>query len=240
MGSRLVCLRIGLAALLATTEPAAAVAQTVQPDAAVAGAWAGWLDVGGNYQPLAASFTPNGTPPGTITNLLTGASRPLAALTFDGMRMKAALADPRFPVLTGTIEGNTISGVAEATGGRTGAFRLIRTAAVDQASFNRYVGAYRFATVDFSSSIRCPNHDRYSCTRSIQRQDGCGDSIPRLRRSSSPVPRCWCPSLSNRRSASRRMETSLRPSDAAWRGGVPNGPNALIFDERTCVFGMAT
>src|SRR5688572_17042631 len=43
------------------------------------------------------------------------------------------------------LEGNRIDGKAEATGGRTGTFRLIRMAALDAAALHRFVGAYRFA-----------------------------------------------------------------------------------------------
>ena len=120
-------------------------AQSQLTRATVAGAWAGWLDVSGNFQPFTASFAPGDTPPGALTNLLTGASRPLGSLTLDGQRVRFALADPRFPVLSGTLDGNTITGTAEAAGGRTGTFRLIRTAALDAAEKRRYVGAYRFA-----------------------------------------------------------------------------------------------
>ena len=56
--------------------------------------------------------------------------------------MRVELSDRRFPVLTGTLDGNTIAGTAEATGGRSGTFRLIRTAHLE--SISRYIGAYKF------------------------------------------------------------------------------------------------
>src|SRR5688572_10310358 len=124
--------------------PQAVVAQSAPGTAAVAGIWAGWVDVSGNFQPIVASFTPGNSPPGTITNLLTGTSRPLGALTIDGTRVRVEQADPRPPVLVGMLEGNRIDGKAEATGGRTGTFRLIRMAALDAAALHRFVGAYRF------------------------------------------------------------------------------------------------
>src|SRR5687768_9576828 len=99
--------------------PQAVVAQSAPGAAVVAGTWAGWVDVGGNFQPIAASLIPGSTPPGTITNLLTGTSRPLGALTIDGTRVRVEQADPRPPVLIGVLEGNRIDGKAEAAGGRT-------------------------------------------------------------------------------------------------------------------------
>ncbi len=112
---------------------------------AVAGAWAGWLEVGSNLQPLTASLAPGANPPGSITTLLTGVSRPLGGVTVDRSQVRITLADPRFPVLAGTLEKNTIAGVAEATGGRKGTFRLMRIAALDISAKRRFVGAYRFA-----------------------------------------------------------------------------------------------
>jgi len=138
---------LSVATLLATivfrnSPPVAA--QSPSATASVEGAWAGWLDVAGNYQPMTVSLAPSETPPGTITNLLSGASRPLGAVVVEGSRVRISLADPRFPVLTGVVEGDAISGLAEATGGRTGTFRLIRTASLDVTAKRRYVGAYRF------------------------------------------------------------------------------------------------
>lgn len=74
------------------------------------------------------SFAPEKTPAGTITNLLSGASRPISGLTIEGTRVRVEQSDPRPPVLIGTLEGNRITGTAEARGGRTGTFRLIRIA----------------------------------------------------------------------------------------------------------------
>src|SRR5688500_2872917 len=96
------------------------------PAATVTGAWAGWVEVAGNYQPVAATLTTGSTPPGRLTNLLTGVSRPVSNVAVEGARVRVTLADPRFPVLVGTMDANNIAGVAEATGGRTGAFRLLR------------------------------------------------------------------------------------------------------------------
>jgi hypothetical protein len=48
-------------------------------------------------------------------------------------------------VLAGTLEKNVIAGIAEATGGRKGTFRLMRIAALDVPAKRRFVGAYRFA-----------------------------------------------------------------------------------------------
>ena len=122
----------------------AVVAQVAPSASAVAGSWAGWMDVAGNFQPFMASFTPGNTPPGKITNLLFGISRPLSALTVDGARVKVEPSDPRAPVLSGTLEGDKITGTAEARGGRTGTFRLIRTADLTTAALARFIGAYRF------------------------------------------------------------------------------------------------
>ena len=111
----------------------------------VAGAWAGWMNVAGNYQPIKASFTPEKTPSGAITNLLSGLTLPLRAVSVDGTRVRIEWADPRPPVLTGTVERGSITGTAVASGGRTGTFRLLRTAALDDAALARFIGAYRFA-----------------------------------------------------------------------------------------------
>jgi len=116
--------------------------------ATVAGSWAGWMEVSGNFQPMAASLAPDSSPPGAITNLLFGTSRPLQSLDIDGLRVRIILSDPRFPVLNGTLDDKVIAGTAEATGGRTGTFRLIRTAAIETVA-RKYIGAYRFADGHF-------------------------------------------------------------------------------------------
>jgi pimeloyl-ACP methyl ester carboxylesterase len=112
---------------------------------AIAGAWSGWMNVAGNYQPIRASFSPQQTPPGAVTNLMTGLSLPLRAVSVDGASVRVEWVDPRPPVLTGTIEPGSITGTAAASGGRSGTFRLLRTAALDEAALGRFVGAYRFA-----------------------------------------------------------------------------------------------
>jgi uncharacterized protein len=136
----IVLMTIALGELLLPATPA----QDPKP-VSIAGAWSGWMDVAGNYQPIRASFTPGKTPPGAITNLMSGLTLPLREVSVDGARVKVEWADPRPPVLTGTAERGSITGKAEASGGRTGTFRLLRIAALDEAVLARYVGAYRFA-----------------------------------------------------------------------------------------------
>jgi uncharacterized protein len=111
----------------------------------VVGAWAGWLEVGSNFQPVTVTLSPGVTPPGAMTALLSGVSRPLDSVGVSGSGVQITVADPRFPVLKGTLDRDVISGVAEATGGRRGTFRLMRTAALDVREKRRFVGAYRFA-----------------------------------------------------------------------------------------------
>jgi len=127
----------------ATLLPAAR--QQDPPPLPIAGAWSGWMDVAGNYQPIKASFTPDKTLPGAITNLMSGLTLPLRAVSIDGTRVRIEWADPRPPVLTGTVEPGSITGTAAGSGGRSGTFRLLRTAALDEAALAQFVGAYRFA-----------------------------------------------------------------------------------------------
>jgi hypothetical protein len=84
-----------------------------------------------------------------MTALLAGLSRPLATLVVDGAAVQIAVADPRFPVLKGALQRDIITGAVEATGGRTGTFRLVRIATLDSRAKRRFVGAYRFANGRF-------------------------------------------------------------------------------------------
>jgi len=137
----IVLMMIALGELLLPAMPS----QDHSTPVAIAGAWSGWMNVAGNYQPIRASFSPEKTPPGVVTNLMTGLSLPLRAVNVDGNNVRVEWVDARPPVLTGTVDRSSITGTAQASGGRTGTFRLLRTAAMDEAALARYVGAYRFA-----------------------------------------------------------------------------------------------
>jgi hypothetical protein len=88
------------------------------------------------------TFTDGERPAGTISSLFSG-SRPaaLSAVTIVGSILTVKLGDQ---VLTGTLEGNSITGNAVTTGGRQGSFRLIRSLDLARQVLSRFVGAYQF------------------------------------------------------------------------------------------------
>jgi pimeloyl-ACP methyl ester carboxylesterase len=114
------------------------------PAAAIAGTWVGGFESGGEFGFYTATIAGGNTLTGTGSVPMRGLSGPLRSIRVDGGRVR--IEGPASVVLSGTLDGETITGDFEAQGGKAkGPFRLMRIVAVDPTTLTRYQGAYRFS-----------------------------------------------------------------------------------------------